>query len=678
MGLANQSTADDGSQEYDLSNLANIIQPAAVSTPQQLEVDLTSLPNTVKPYKPPKKLTVQESMSGKYAENEPLKLEKQFASFVDTLLGVPAAVTNIGTYAGARAIGQTPQQAEQTAGKVSSYLENPIGQATGITQSPAYQQEGSRQVLNFISQNIHKGSQWIADKTGMPVQDVENIANSLSFAALPEAGKYVGKGIEVASPYLNNAAKTVTEQFNARRGQPSEVASSYLPNLPTGAGEESVLPKEGLHPALAAVVTDAEKRGLPINKDALERQNEALSLGVNLTEGQRLQDPNLISQERNQRGIKEQLVDTFNQQNQQLKTVGENIKNKVGPQEAADNYVTNSEHILSKVQDQIAANDKIASDAYKKLDEASGGKLPIDGKSIGNNALSALKESDIEEYVPSTIMSKLKDYSEGKKEMNFNLFENLRTQLANESRKAERAGDGNTVHAISVIRNELENLPLTNESSEIKGLADDARAAFRANRQLESSNPFYGKASRGSLDSGNLIQSTVFGVKNDYFNNVMDIVNKDPEAKQHLSQGTMDYMIAKSTDGSGNLNPLKMAKYINDLDRNKRLDALFGDNADEIRKYARVAKYTKAAPEGSYINYSNTAPASAQMIKQYGPAAAEIVGSQFGIPGGSKAASWVGEKLETRKAKKQAKKSTSPEAGIVGTKLSDVYNFGKE
>jgi len=678
MGLANQSAVDDGSQEYDLSNLANIIQPAAVTTPQQTEVDLTSLPNTVKPYKPPKKLSVQESMSGKYAGNEPLKLEKQFASFVDTLLGVPAAVTNIGTYAGARAFGQTPQQAEQTASKASSYLENPIGQATGITQSPAYQQEGSRQLLNFISENIHKGSQWISNKTGMPVQDVENIANSLSFAAIPEAGKYVGKGIEVASPYLTNAAKTVTDQFQAIRNKPTEVASDYLPNLPTGTGEESVLPKEGLHPALAAVVTKAEKSGLPINQDALERQNEALSLGINLTKGQKLQDPNLISQERNQRGIKEQLVDTFNQQNQQLKTAGENIKTKVGPQETADNYVTNSEHILSKVQDQIAANDKIASDAYKKLDEASGGKLPIDGQSIGHNALSALKESDIEEYVPSTIMSKLKDYSEGKKEMNFNLFENLRTQLANESRKAERAGDGNTVHAISVIRNELENLPLTNESGEIKGLADDARAAFRANRQLESSNPFYGKATRGSLDSGNLIQSTVFGVKNDYFNNVMDIVNKDPEAKQHLAQGAMDYMIAKSTDGSGNLNPLKMAKYINDLDRNKRLDALFGDNADEIRKYARVAKYTKAAPEGSYINYSNTAPASAQMIKQYGPAAAEVLGSQFGIPGGSQAASWVGEKLEARKAKKQAKESTSLESGIVGTKLSDFYNFGKE
>ncbi|CAB5212651.1 hypothetical protein UFOVP194_38 [uncultured Caudovirales phage] len=666
---------DSEPQEIDLNELASTLPPAQDTSPGTVEYDLSKLHQVVKPYKEPKKLGLLESMQGPYAKNEPLKLEKQFASLADTALNLPAAVASIGTYAAARPF-TTPERAQELSGKVSSYLENPIGQATGITESPAYKGEGSRQLMDFIGQNIHKGASWVAEKAGIPVQDVENIANSLSFAAVPEAVKLGVKGVNKVTPIASRATQAIQDQFAARKGPQETVASEYLPNIP---GESTAGPIHDLHPALAAIVTDAQKRGLPINAEALARQNEALSLGVDLTEGQRTQDPMLISKERNERGIKEQLVNKFNEQNQQLKNVAENFKAKVGPENAADNYVTNSEHILALTKDQIDANNKIAKEAYQKLDEASGGKLPIDGRAVGNNALEALKSADIEEYVPGTILSKLKSYAEGGKEMNFNLFENLRTQLANESRKAERAGDGNTVHALSVVRTELENLPLTNEAGGIKTLADEARSAFRANRQLEANNQFYGKAARGSLDSANLIQSTVFGVKNDYFGHVMDIVAKDPAAKQHLAQGTVDYMLSKSTDGSGNLNPMKMAKYIDDLDRNKRLEPLFGkDEAAQMRKYARVSRYTKSAPEGSFVNYSNTAPAAAQLIQQYGPAAAEVVGSQFGLPGGSQAASWVGEKMQQRATKKQAKKSTSPEAGIVGNKISESFNFGKD
>ena len=99
-----------------------------------------------------------------------------------------------------------------------------------------------------------------------------------------------------------------------------------------------------------------------------------------------------------------------------------------------------------------------------------------------------------------------------------------------------------------------------------------------------------------------------------------------------------------------------------------------------MRKFARVSRYTKSAPEGSFINYSGSTVEAARLIQQYGPAIAETVGAHLGVPYGGKALGWVGKilDLEGRKAEKQFRESTKPAAGVVGTKLSDVYNFGKE
>ena len=682
MGVANKKVVDDGSQEYDLSTLANTIQPAQNITQNGEEYDLSTLANTIKPYSeaehindnaPAYQKVIKSVASPQMGKN----FAKGLASVGDVALGaLPAAVGSVNYFVN-RFAGDTPQQAEQYSQKLVEPIQNPIGRAFGITEDPAYKNEASRRLLGSIGTGIQKGSQTYSEVTGANPTDVEQSLNAAMFLA-PELA---GKGYTAGKAALE-------KQFATKQGKTVAPAQDHLVvsgNEATALADDAKAAElqanyEQLHPTLITALEEAKKTGAPINKEALTRQNEALSLGVDLTKGQALQDPMLISQERNERGIKEKFVESFNNQNKQLRSVAENFKSKIGPENEADNYVTNSENIMALTQDKIDANNKIAKDAYQKLDEASGGKLQIDGKSVGNNALEALKTNDIEEYVPATILTKLKSYAEGGKEMNFNLFENLRTQLANESRKAERAGDGNTVHALSVVRNELENLPLTNEAGDIKALADDARTAFKSNRQLESNNQFYGKAARGSLDSANLIKSTVFGIKNDYFNDVMEVVGQDPVAKQHLQQGAMDYMIKESTDGSGNLNPMKMAKLIDDLDRNKRLEPLFGDNADNMRKFARVSRYTKSAPEGSFINYSGSTVEAARLIQQYGPAIAETVGAHLGVPYGGKALGWVGKilDLEGRKAEKQFRESTKPAAGVVGTKLSDVYNFGKE
>ena len=499
------------------------------------------------------------------------------------------------------------------------------------------------------------------------VAGIENLAADVARADKSSAGAMFPTPKE--SPYKSTGAtEQVNIQFNAKKG------TSEIPKA-----EPVKLIEEPLHPELQAAVKKLEEKGLPINKEALTRKNEAKSLGVDLTEGQATQDPTLISKERNERGIKENYVSAFNEQNLQLKNKAEEFKTRFAPNASGIDYVANSEKAINAIDKDIEIANKVAKSKYDELKEFGNGKLAIDGQSLGKNALSKLEEEDISEFVPSTIMAKVEKYAKGEKPMNFNLFDNLRTQIAKESRKAERAGDGNTVHALSVIRNSMEDLPIAGETAETKALSDTARNSFKALRDLEDENAFYGKASRDGLDSKNFIRETALGGKNEVFNQAMQVINNNPVAKEHLAQGTMDYIIRESTDGSGNLNPMKIANYIEDMNVNKRLVPLFGEaNAQELLKYSRVARLTKAAPEGSFINYSNTLTGAAQLIKEHGAKVAEIAGYKMGIPFVGSAVKKGTEFMEKRGAKKKFEKSMSSESGLEDKKQTKLSDIAKE
>jgi hypothetical protein len=58
-----------------------------------------------------------------------------------------------------------------------------VGKAFGVTETPEYQQEAGRQVLDFIGQNFQKGANCIASKTGLPQSDIENYMGTATVAA---------------------------------------------------------------------------------------------------------------------------------------------------------------------------------------------------------------------------------------------------------------------------------------------------------------------------------------------------------------------------------------------------------------------------------------------------------------------------------------------------------------
>lgn len=406
-----------------------------------------------------------------------------------------------------------------------------------------------------------------------------------------------------------------------------------------------------------------------LNVEALNRIMEAdqLPVPISLTRGQATQDPVIISNERNQRGIKEQIVARLNEQNKLLQENANLMKERVAPDINTTSFVEDAENAIGRMSDRIKTDDAKITEAYTALKDYGAGKLEVDSRSFGNNAIKALGEFDEQEFLPPSILSRINSYKEGKT-MNFNQFENLRTVLARETRKAQAANDGNAVHALTVVRSELEKMPLLNETGEAKVLADKARSLAKAqfdllDKKRPTYNPLYADVMNGIADTKDFIPKLVFRSKNKDFVKTLETISQDQQSLQHLRSGALDYMIRESTDASGNFLTGKFNKLVESLDVNKKLEPLFGDQAKTIRAIANTGKLIESRPKGSFVNESGTAVAAAQMAKQYGAELAKR------IPGVGAVVEPAQQIIQQRRTAKEVKQTLKPAAGV---RLSDI------
>jgi len=577
------------------------------------------------------------------------------ASALDIVAGLPSMVAGTVGYGAGRLFGLSPEEATAASQKVAGKIAEPVGKLTGTAGTQAYKQALPTQAMQYIGEHINEGAESIARKFGLPVQDVQNAINAAMIAA-PAAARPIARGLAEAK----SALPSVRIEPVAKTGfQPGGAAATTNKATLDAAIAQAT-------PELAAQL--AKENPATINPKALEHYVDADSLPVpvRLTKGQAMQDPTLISNERNARGQDPRLTEALNQQNKALLENVGLVKEKAAPDVYAPDYVANAEGAMEFIDSKIRQNEKATSEAYKALDEFGAGKIQVDGKSFGDNAIKALTEKEDIDFLPSVIEKKIKTYQEGKP-MNFAQYENLRTQIARETRKAQKADDGNAVHALTLVRGELEKLPLIGETAEAKAIADKARATAKSefdllNRDNPSYNKVYADLVNGKTDTKDFIQSAVLRSKNKDFAKTMELFD-DPTAKQHLRAGALDIIIKDATDTSGNFKPAKFAKAIENLDVNKKLDALFGEEAQTLRKIAKTGQLIEARPAGAFVNESNTA---VSLAAQYGKKLAEqtpIVG-RFVEP--------ARQLLQERAAKKSVEESLRPGAGV------KLKNIGKD
>jgi hypothetical protein len=131
------------------------------------------------------------------------------ASFYDATIGsvVPGIVEPV-TYAGARAIGKTPQQAKEISTAAAAPFESGMGRTFGVTETPEYQSEATRRLVNFVGENFQKGAAWIAEKTGLPATDIENMMGTVAAGGGIKAAPAVQRGIVKGAETVETALGT--------------------------------------------------------------------------------------------------------------------------------------------------------------------------------------------------------------------------------------------------------------------------------------------------------------------------------------------------------------------------------------------------------------------------------------------------------------------------------------
>ena len=185
------------------------------------------------------------------------RLGRGAASLADiTVGGVLPAITQQIAYPLAR-VWRTPEQAQAATRNLVGAVEQPFGKTFGVADTPEYQQEFGRQLLDFIGQNIQKGAKWISNATGVPAPDVENMMGTLTMAA-PLAKPLPGAIKQAVEPAIIGARMPFEPRLQARREAASLKDYARGPQLDAAA--------------------DAQRLGIALNPVDIEP-----SLGTKLT-----------------------------------------------------------------------------------------------------------------------------------------------------------------------------------------------------------------------------------------------------------------------------------------------------------------------------------------------------------------------------------------------------------
>jgi hypothetical protein len=602
---------------------------------------------------------LQEAMVSAKETMKPIAdVGKGLASIADIALGAVPAVVGGATYAGARAFQKSPEEAQALAQKVSAPLESPIGKALGITEDPAYKQEAVRRAMDSIGQYIGESAETISKKTGIPKSDVENMINTLSFAA--------GEGVAATK----GARAKLGAQFEKAFPLMEETTKPSMAGVGAAATEKATFLNQALQTATPELRAELQKlKPEEINLQVLERQmlGDSLPVPMRFTEGQATQNVKLLSDEINQRAKNPEYAYRFNEQNGQLIENINAIKENAAPNVYGTNHVENGQALIDayKSIDDVRKADIDAK--YLALKEAAGGEFPVDGAAFANNAFKSLKKELKSDFIPPAIERQLKRFQEGEP-MTFEQFEAMRTNLAAEQRKAARAGDGNTEAAAGIVRTALEDLPLTGAAKDLKPLADEARNAARNRFDVLKQDKAYNAAVNDAVAADDFIQKFVVNGKKADIDTMVNHLGTDSVARETMAAGIVNWLKNKSgiVNDQGNFSQAGYNKALQSID--PKILAIVGPEVNaQLKALGEAARLTQSRPKGSYVNESNTL-VGALAEKAKSGAEAGINYAFGGLPVGTMTREAFGKAVKS----KQTKESLKPGAGI---KLKDI---GKE
>jgi hypothetical protein len=605
------------------------------------------------------------------------------ASLADvTLGGIVPGVAGPVTYAGARFLGQTPEQAATLEQKVVGATEKPFGKLLGVTETQAYKGEASRQLMDFIGQNINKGAEWISQKTGVPVADVQNMIGTSTVGLAPAAAKATSATIKAGQEVAAVAGKKLG--VGELQVQPT-ASTAQAPQAPSGmvsAGAAVVPDATTIKQALSVATPELQQAisAIPIDKvniPTLQRHIEAdtLPVPVRLTEGQATGDVVKLSNEQNRRGKDPVLAQRFNEQNGQLIENLSLIRDKAAPGVYGTKKIENSQGIIDSYKEINNNLENGINADYKALRDAAGGQFPVDAPQLLKNIDTKLKKELLSNEAPAGQLKEIQRLAES----NSMTFEDYLSARRNLGEIARTNPDGSVRKAAGYMIEELEKLPLKAEAAAQKPLADKARASARARFQMLEKDPAMKAAVDDSVPADKFIDKFVVNGVNKNINTMVEHLGRDSPAHQHMAAGTINWLTDKAgiVDGNGNFSQTGYNRALKKLDDVQNVNAIFNQEAaSQLKTLGNVARYTQAQPRGAFVNNSNT------LVGSLAEKASKAVG--VGVEGGLNLAvpglqlgTSVMEMRARRASEAQTKKALETGAGTQQTGKNKVKDLGK-
>jgi len=409
-------------------------------------------------------------------------------------------------------------------------------------------------------------------------------------------------------------------------------------------------------------------RNIPTNRvnlQALESHAQALNLPtpIYLTRGQATGDLVALSNELNRRGELPNIAYRMGETNKALIKNLSDIRDRAAPDLPGSKPSDFGQIVIDTYKGIDSDRLTNIGNLYKNLETAAGGDFPIDSRAFVNNADIQLRKKLKSEFVPATIQRQLQAYRDGGK-MDFEQFEALRSNLYKETTKAQVANSGNEVAALSIIRDSLEELPLTGGAAALKPLADAARAAARERFQALDRDPAYKAAVNDKVAAENFVNTFVLSKGKGTEKNVqtmMEALGKGTDGQYAVAANIIEHLRNKSVDQQGNFSQAAYNKALQELD--PKLQNIFdGATAQTLRDLGEVSRKVMAQPKGSFANNSNTLVAG--LAEKAGKAAEVVLNLSTGnlIPIGTMAK----QARERRAGKKFEQETLGPVAGVEG------------
>jgi len=198
-------------------------------------------------------------------------------------LNIPSLVVSAVTTFDGKALGKGQKQISGFEKGVKS-----LGKAFGVTETPEYQTEGSRQLLDFIGSNLEKGAKWLSEKTGIPQADVESYIGSASLMA-PAALK---AGTQVVAPIAREAAANIKtglatpfeEQIKARQQRLSSEDYARGPQIEAAQEAQRLgiaLKPTDIQPSVGAKITTSMGGTEGLERIAATNKNNVRKIALN-------------------------------------------------------------------------------------------------------------------------------------------------------------------------------------------------------------------------------------------------------------------------------------------------------------------------------------------------------------------------------------------------------------